>query len=72
MAEDAFDRVRRTAPDAEKSEDVVNAKRVEIIPHLREPFFPPRKAVGGHARPVVSGKPQFWPVTAKSSGGAPA
>ena len=54
MAEDAFDRVRRTAPDTEKSEDVVNAERVKIIAHLRETFFPPREAIGGHAWPVVS------------------
>ena len=54
IAEDAFDRVRRAAPDAEKSKNVVNAERVEIISHLREPLLPPRETVGGHARPVVS------------------
>ena len=56
MAEDAFHRVRRAAPDAEETEDVVYAERVEIISHLREPFFPPRKTVVRHARPVVSGE----------------
>ena len=56
IAENALDRVRRTAPDAEKSENMVNAKRVEITPHLRKPPLPPGEAVGGHARPVVSGK----------------
>ncbi len=53
IAENALDRVCRAAPDAEEAEDVVNPKRVEVAAHLREPLFPPRKAVLHHARPVV-------------------
>ena len=35
---------------------MINAEGVEIVGHLREALFPPREAVGGHARPVVSGE----------------
>ena len=38
------------------AEDVINAEGVEIISHLRETAFPPREAIGRHARPIVSGE----------------
>ena len=65
-SQDALYRVRRTAPDAEETENVVNAKRIEVIAHLCEPMFPPREAVLLHARPVVGRKSPVLPFHSES------
>ena len=56
ITENAFDRVKRDAPDAEEAQNVINAKSVEVTTHLRQAPLPPIKAVLLHARPIVSGK----------------
>ena len=55
-SQNAFNRVRRTAPDTEEAEDVINPKRIEVGAHLFEPLLPPGKTVLFHARPVVGRK----------------
>src|SRR5712664_1940522 len=44
-SQNAFHGVRGTAPDAEESEDVVDAKGVEVGTHLRETLLPPGETI---------------------------
>ena len=66
IAQDAFHRILRNAPYAEETQDVINAKGVEVTSHLLESLAPPCKAVLFHARPIVRGEP---PVLALHSEG---
>src|SRR5579872_4926711 len=56
ITKNAFDCILRNAPDAEETENVVNAKGIEVATHLRKTTLPPVKAVLFHARPVVGRK----------------
>ena len=46
----------RNLPDAEKSKNMINPERVEILTHLSEPCFPPGVAILGHTRAADSNR----------------
>src|SRR5687768_6492020 len=52
----AFHRIGGNAPDAEKTQYMINAEGIEIIAHLFEPPAPPDKTILLHALPVVGGE----------------
>src|SRR5436190_21392599 len=68
IAQNAFHGVRRNTPDPEESQDVINAKGVEVAAHLFETLLPPGEAVILHSRPVISGKPPILSLFRKRIG----
>src|SRR5919109_3416771 len=48
-AHDPFHGMNGNAPDAEKTEYMIDAKRVEIIAHLDKALMSPFKTIGGHS-----------------------
>jgi hypothetical protein len=63
--QDAFHRMFRNAPDAEKTKDVIDTERIEIITHLQETLAPPFKTVFLHAVPVVGRETPVLPFYRK-------
>src|SRR5579862_2651200 len=60
-AHQAFRRVYGNTPDAKKTENVINPKRVEVTTHLLEALLPPFEAIRLHPLPVVSRKAPVLP-----------
>ena len=56
----------RNLPDAEKSKNMINPERVEILTHLSEPCFPPGVAILGHLFPVVGRKTPVLAIGSES------
>ena len=54
ITQQAVNGIHRDLPDAEETEDMVDAVCVEVFGHLAEARFPPSEAVSVHHFPVVS------------------
>lgn len=60
--------VGRDLPDAEETQDVVDAIGIEIGGHVAETLSPPQIAVAGHALPIVGGELPVLPFLAECIG----
>ena len=67
-AEQTVQRIGRYLPDAEETEDVVDAVDVEILPHFAQPRPPPAVAVARHRLPVVGREAPVLPRCGKGVG----
>src|SRR5438105_5546204 len=54
ITHDPFNRVAGHAPDAEKTEDMIDPERVEVMADLLEALPPPTKTVFLHSLPIIS------------------